>query len=182
MVDYSRTARTFRRSATPSILILAIGCAAPALANNYGESAGWQFKTSADRANQGYVLDLMEKRRAGYYQAPIYNTTIERQYNCGLTASATGNADTQTALANSPSVTGATALATGNDASSVLNGGGASETGQTNSGSVSSGVEGGTSASVKGHADQALNSTQTNTGAQTASVSGSSGCAFGGGQ
>ncbi|WP_234190317.1 hypothetical protein [Shinella sp. NM-101] len=182
MVDSSRAVRTIRRSAISPILILAVGLAGPALANNYGESTAWQFKTSADRANQGYVLDLMEKRRGGYYQAPTYNTTIERQYNCGVTATATGNADSQTALANSPSVAGATSLATGNDTSSVLNGGGSAKTGQNNSGKVSSGIVGGTSAFVAGHADQALNSTQRNSGNQTASVASSSGCTFGGAQ
>lgn len=141
MVDIPHPARMIRRRVFSSILILVSGIAGPAFANNYNESTGWQFKTSSDRANQGYVLDLMEKRRGGYYQAPTYTTTIERQYNCGVTATATGNADSQTALANSPSVTGATSLATGNDASSVLNGGGGAKTGQNNSGKVSSGID-----------------------------------------
>lgn len=182
MVDILHAARTIRRSAIPPILILAIGFAGPTLANNYGESTGWQFRTSADRVNQGYVLDLMEKRRGGSYQAPIYSTTIGRQYNCGVTAAATGNDNAQTALANSPSVSGATSLATGNDASAVLNDDGSATTGQANSGEVSSDIVGGTSASVTGFADEALNSTQRNSGDQTASVASSSGCTFGDGQ
>lgn len=159
--------------------------AAPAHANNYGESYGWQFKTSADRANQTFVLDLMEKRRSGYYQAPSYTTNIDRQYNCGVTANAIGNEGSQTAIANSPSVSGPTALATGNDADTVLNGGGRqggnrTASWQSNSGMVSAGVTGSAGASVSGSPTQGLNSTQTNRGSQYANVSGASACSFGG--
>ncbi len=87
-----------------AILAAPVLLAAPAHANNYGESYGWQFKTSADRANQALVLDLMEKRRGGYYQAPNYTTNIDRQYNCGVTANAVGNEGSQSAVANPPSV------------------------------------------------------------------------------
>ncbi len=63
-------------------------------------------------------------RSSGFYQAPSYTTNIARQYNCGVTATSAGNEDTQSAVANSPSVSGPTALANGNDADTVLNGGG----------------------------------------------------------
>lgn len=172
--------RAPRRCLTATLILSAV-LAAPAHANNYGESYGWQFKTSADRANQAIVLDLMERRRGGYYQAPTYTTTIERQYNCGVTATALGNEGSQSAVANSPSVSGPTALATGNDASTVLNGrgGGGSSNTQSNAGTVSAGVTGSASASVSGSPNQALNSTQSNSSPQTASVSGSNACAFG---
>lgn len=164
-------------------LILSAVLTAPAHANNYGESYGWQFRTSADRANQAIVLDLMERRRAGYYQAPNYTTTIERQYNCGITATALGNEGSQSAVANSPSVSGPTSLATGNEASTVLNGrGGGSSSTQSNTGVVSAGVNGSASTWVNGSPTQALNSTQSNSGQQAASVAGSSACAFGGGR
>ncbi|WP_153006269.1 hypothetical protein [Sphingomonas sanguinis] len=105
------------------------------------------LKTSADRANQAFVLDLMEKRRGGFYQAPSYTTNIARQYNCGVTATSVGNEGTQSAVANSPSVSGPTALANGNDADTVLNGGGRqggnrAESWQSNRGMVSAGVTG----------------------------------------
>ncbi|MDB5575397.1 MAG: hypothetical protein JWR80_573 [Bradyrhizobium sp.] len=163
-------------------IAILIGSSSPAAANNYGESLGWQFKTSADRANQAAVLDLIEKRRGGYYAAPIYNTNIARQYNCSINATATGNSGAQTALANSPTVAGATSTATGNDnTTTVGNGrsGGTVDGDQRNSGSVSSGVTGGTSANVRGVASQALNSEQTNSGNQSADVRGSNACAFG---
>jgi len=154
---------------------------APVLANNYGESLAWQFKTSADRANQAAVLDMIEKRRGGYYAAPVYNTNIARQYNCSIVATATGNSGAQTALANSPSVTGATSTATGNASATTVDeghSGAAIDGAQTNSGTVSSGVTGATVTNVHGTASQALNSEQTNSGSQTASVQHSRACAF----
>lgn len=178
----TKRSSTRGRRIVAAILILPGFLAVPAHANNYGESYGWQFRTSADRANQAIVLDLMERKRGGSYQAPNYTTTIERQYNCGVSATATGNDGTQSAVANSPSVSGPTALATGNTAETVLNdrSAGRSASWQTNSGTVSAGVTGSASASLSGSPTQALNSTQTNSGPQTANVSGSSACSFGG--
>jgi hypothetical protein len=154
----------------------------PALANNYGESLAWQFKTSADRANQAAVLDMLQKQRGGTYAAPIYNTNIARQYNCQVAATATGNSGAQTALANSPTVTGATSTATGNDNTTTVGDGRSGSTidgDQRNSGAVSSGVTGGTSTNVRGAAWQALNADQTNSGNQAANIRGSNACAFG---
>jgi hypothetical protein len=152
-----------------------------AMANNYGESLGWQFQTSTDRANQAAVLDLILKQRGGYYATPVYTTNIARQYNCSIAATASGNSGTQTALANSPTVTGATSTATGNDNSTTMGGGhgtaGIDGT-QANSGAVSSGITGATVTNVHGTAWQALNSSQSNSGSQTAQVQGSNACAF----
>jgi len=153
-----------------------------ASANNYGESLAWQFKTSADRANQAAILDLLEKRRGGYYAAPIYTTNIARQYVCSIAATATGNSGAQTALANSPSVTGATSSATGNASTTSVTGDPSNagvDGAQANSGTVSSGVTGSTGATVRGVVWQALNSTQTNSGDQAATVERSNACAFG---
>lgn len=163
------------------MMLIAFAPASPASANNYGESRAWQFRTSADRVNIAAILDMIERRKAGYYSAPVYNTTIERQYNCGITSTATGNSDAQTALANSPSVTGATASANGNVSDTDLGGrsGASSSTAQHNSGSVSAGITGSTSATSYGIAHQALNSTQSNSGYQSASVDASTACAFG---
>ena len=170
------------RRLLPFFTIIAIAVApGPVLANNYGESLAWQFKTSADRANQAAVLDMIEKRRGGYYAAPIYNTNIARQYNCSIAATATGNSGAQTALANSPTVTGANSTATGNNSTTTIDDGhgdAAVDGGQTNSGAVSSGVTGATVSNVHGTASQALNSDQTNSGNQTATVQDSRACAF----
>lgn len=160
---------------------LALCAAPPAFANNYGESLAWQFRTSADKANQAALLDLIQKQRGGYYSAPIYNTTIARQYNCSIAPVATGNQGYQSATANSPTVTGASSQANGNSSSaSATDGHGAAlDTQQSNAGAVSSGVVGSTDTSVRGTASQALNSNQSNSGAQSASVSSSNACAFG---
>lgn len=154
---------------------------APGFANNFGESLAWQFKTSTDRANQAALLDLIERRRGGSYAAPIYNTNIARQYVCSIAATATGNSGAQTALANSPSVTGAISTATGNASATTVGDGhdGATVDGaQSNSGAVSSGVAGATVTNVHGTASQALNADQANSGNQTASVQDSRACAF----
>ena len=170
-----------RRIAT-GISVLFVACVAmPASANNLGENSAWQFRTSADKANQAALLDLIAKREAGYYAAPIYTTNIARQVNCSVAASAVGNSNGQSAVANSPTVIGASSSATGNANSSPVDagrGGGPSSSQQSNSGSVSSGVTGATDTSVRGTASQALNSTQSNSGSQSASVQNSNACSF----
>lgn len=170
------------RTTLLAAVIAALGVATPTHANNYGESLAWQFRTSADRANQAAIADLIEKRRGGYYAAPVYNTTIARQYNCSISPVATANSSGQSATANSPRVTGATASAAGNandSTTSASRGNGSIESQQTNAGTVASGVVGSTTSLSGGTAWQALNSTQVNSGTQNASVQGSSACAFG---
>ncbi|MBX3563595.1 MAG: hypothetical protein KF730_03355 [Sphingomonas sp.] len=176
-------ARKRTRSPFASLLLaLPLLTATPAAANNYGESASWQFETPSDLASQLAARDLIERRRAGVFSAPIYNTHVDRQYNCSVAATATGNSGVQSAVANSPTVTGASSTATGNNNSASTTGDRSSPditNGQLNAGAVSSTLVGGTSANVQGTAWQALNSTQTNSGNQAASVQGSSACAFG---
>jgi hypothetical protein len=155
-----------------------------ASANNYGESLAWQFQTTTDKVNQAIIQDLIQKRKHGMYAAPVYNTTIEKQFNCTVQSSAIGNNGTNTMVGNSPTTSGAVSNATGNNNSTDVHSGktgtGNDVTGsQDNSGQVHSSIDGGTSTDVKGDVDQVLNSTQTNSGNQSASVSGSTGCAFG---
>jgi uncharacterized protein YyaL (SSP411 family) len=181
-VSVPSAARRFRRAAARLALVALAAAPVPALANNYGESLAWQFMSPAERAAQIAMLDMIEKRRGGYYAAPIYNTNIARQYNCSITATAAGNSGAQTALANSPSVTGATSTATGNDSTTTIGDGRADtavDGAQDNSGAITSGVTGSTRAVVQGVAWQALNSTQTNSGNQSSSVQNSNACAFG---
>jgi hypothetical protein len=172
---------SFLRAATAAALILAV-TSPPAFANNYGESLAWQFQSANDRAAQAAILDMIERRRAGVYAAPVYTTNIARQVNCMISAVATGNSGAQSALANSPTTNGATSTATGNsNAASIADGhAGADVTsGQSNAGPVDAGVIGATSTQVRGTSWQALNSDQANNGNQTASVGGSAACAFG---
>lgn len=154
-----------------------------AAANNVGENVAWQFQTSADKVNQAAVQDMLQKRRSGYYAAPVYTTIIDRQYNCNVNATAQGNDGTNSTVANSPSNSGAAANATGNDNTTQIRGGSGADidnaAAQANSGAVGSYVHGSTSTNVAGWSSQALNSNQSNTGNQSAQVSGSSACAFG---
>ncbi len=53
------------RAATIAALILTATTSSPASADNYGESLAWQFKTSADRANQAAVLEIAAVADAG---------------------------------------------------------------------------------------------------------------------
>jgi hypothetical protein len=184
---------------------------ATAGANGLGENGSWQFETSQDRVNKGAVVDLIERKKGGYYDSfktTNYNnsyTYIDKQFNCSLTASSSGNTGNngQDASTSSPSVnnTGSTSSSTtGNTASN-----GTSQNGfpgvltasagngfpynaslgnnQSNSGALNSGVSGsstnantGPISAGGGATDQMLNSNQSNTGSQQASVTGSTAC------
>jgi hypothetical protein len=159
---------------------LALAAAPAALANGAGESAAWQFQTSADKVNQAAVQDMIQKRNMGYYNAPVYTTNIDRQINCNQSANATANDSNQGAAALSPSTSGATSDSTGN-ANTNTGGvdGSTSSSDQGNSGSVGSSVNGNTTTNVHGNSTQALNNNQNNSGDQTASLSNSTGCTFG---
>ena len=154
------------------------------LANNLGENPGWQFQSSADKVNRAYLEDLRQKKQNGAYAAPVYNTYIDRQYNCSVAASAVGNSASSNAVANSPSTSGHSSTSTGNanstsSESGYGSGSSSNSADQSNSGSVSAGTSGGISTSVRGDNQQALNTDQNNSGDQTASVSGSTACQYG---
>jgi len=183
MHSFSRPRRSGAVLSTRALLGLAlVTTSTSALANNYGESLAWQFASPADLAAQAGLRDLIERRRGGAYSAPAYTTNIARQVNCSVAATATGNSGLQSATANSPAVSGASATAIGNTNASGVTGDHSNPNvtnGQDNAGAVSSSLTGATVARVDGAATQALNSTQSNGGTQSANVSGSSACAFG---
>lgn len=173
------------------------------------EGLPWQFETSADKANKAIVLDVIERKKGGYYDSfhttnyITNNTTIKRQYNCGVSATSTGSAaDTaQQATVSSPSTSNTSGNyldATGNSSAtgplenySGRNGGQgggtpSASTDQNNSGDVSSQAwrspsnsRSGRIDASRGRSDQVLNVDQNNTGTQTANVTGSTGCDFG---
>lgn len=159
--------------------VLASLAAGPAFAQEVGENRAWQFETPQDLAARAAMADLIARARAGIYAAPVYNTNIARQYNCSVAASAVGNSGAQSAIANSPSVTGANSAATGNAGSASGESRANLALDQDNSGPVASTAIGSTGASADGQAWQALNSSQTNGGDQRASVQGSTACGFG---
>ncbi|MFT0544964.1 hypothetical protein ACMHYO_01255 [Allopusillimonas ginsengisoli] len=199
-----------RRVWLPSLLLSCVGllCAAtpPVIHAQVWAIEGlpWQFESSADKANKAGVLDIMERKKGGYYDSfrttnYITNTTnIQRQYNCGVTANATGSMaeSSQGSTVSSPVTTNTSGnylTSTGNTSStgtleSFGAGSAGASTDQSNTGAVSAGVRGSPSDASSGQisagsgtSSQALNVSQSNTGSQTASLSGSTGCAFGSG-
>ncbi|MES2937116.1 MAG: hypothetical protein V4864_05515 [Pseudomonadota bacterium] len=150
--------------------------AVPAWANGLGENGSWQFQTSQDKVNKGAVLDLIERKKGGYYDSfktTINNNTyIDKQYNCSLSANSQGNSGSNgmTASTSSPSTSnsGSTSSSTGANTASngvsqfglpgvlvALNGATTPGTGavantQSNSGSLSSGVSGSSTSATTG--------------------------------
>jgi len=155
------------------------------MANGLGENYSWQFQTQTDRANRAFIEELRQKKRNGFFAAPVYNTTIERQYNCNVSSTATGNLGTNSTLAATPSTSGNSGSALGNNSQTGVDQTGLTATStitesQTNSGQVQANVSGDVRSNVQGnHTWQALNSDQQNSGDQTASIEGSTACAFG---
>lgn len=159
---------------------LCVLLATPAIANNLGENRAWQFQITADKVNAAIIQDMILKRKSGYYAAPIYETHIDRQYNCNVTATAQGNQGTNSTVANSPTTSGNNASAIGNTNDTDIDGEQSNaDSDQTNSGDVGAWVRGATRSYVSGRAHQVLNSTQTNSGDQHASVEGATACNFG---
>lgn len=175
-----------------------------ACANGFGENGAWQFQTQQDRVHKGAVLDMIERKKAGFYDSmkPVYNytTNIQRQYNCNMTASSSGNTGTNSTMASpsSPTVNSSGTTAANTSANSATNSSGQNGTGstsstgttgsglqnsQSNTGQLQSGVTDSTTSSATGDvsagggsSEQALNSQQTNSGTLTASITGSSAC------
>ena len=194
---------------TLGLVWLALGCVPAALANGPGENSTWQFQTTQERVNKAAIADLVEKKQAGYYDSfkavYNYNTYIERQVNCSVSALTTGNTGSNglSAATSSPTLSnsGSTSSDTGaNTASNGLSQAGLTgvlqasndsntptgtlSSGQSNTGALTSGVSASnTSASTGpvaangGVTDQVLNSQQSNSGMLTASISSSTACA-----
>ncbi len=57
--------------ARTAILAVLLVPANQALANNYGESLAWQFQTTADKVNLAIIQDMIQKKKHGFYAAPI---------------------------------------------------------------------------------------------------------------
>lgn len=157
----------------------AIVCGSAAVANNVGENAAWQFQTASDKVNRAYLEEMRQRHRAG---PPIYNTYIDRQFNCNVNASALGNQGTNTTLASAsdnPTIAGS---GSANDSLTELGsevaGKVKNDVTQDNTGAISTSVTGTVTSSPSNQATQALNSDQGNSGTQSASVSSSSGCSF----
>ncbi|VVT18124.1 conserved hypothetical protein [Roseovarius sp. EC-SD190] len=165
-----------------------------ALANGYLENRPWQFQTTTDRANKAVVLDLIERKKGGFYDGfttNIHNeTNIGSQINCNNNANATGNiadngqAGPNTESNGTPSISaeGIGNTDSGTAADDPSSSGSTTQTSdQTNSGEVvatigNSSIENSFGDVANGVTDQALNNTQDNSGSQTAGVDGSTAC------
>lgn len=96
-----------------------------AWANGLGEDRSWQFRTDSDRANLAVVLDVIERKKAGFYDGLGENTFVTNnnfagdQINCTVQASAVGNQATnsQDGAAGNANITPAVA----NSASTIGN-------------------------------------------------------------
>ncbi len=197
MTTVSRTHATLSqricRHLAALLCALAGHAAAPAFANGIGENQTWQFQTGAEKSTRAAAVDLMERKRGGYYHAfqtvnhITNNTQIERQYNCSQTATSAGNGGTNgmSASTSSPGVSNAGTTSAASNANTATNALGADalpgwpgtsgdlRNAQTSSGTLASGVNGSyTSASTGaisaggGRSDQVLNSSQSNLGSQ----------------
>lgn len=171
------------------VLMLTAGSAG---ANGWYESRSWQFDTSADKANKAAVLDMIERKKGGYYDGfsttvnNYNNTNIGTQINCNNVADATGNEAGNSQVANSPNVNNSSGIdsnASGNEANNEVGGSGkgsgSSGAGndQTNTGNVDSNVSDSNSSSSSGPINsgtsrQGLHNHQDNSGNQYASVDG----------
>ena len=174
-------------------------------ANGYGESGSWGFLSNQDRVNKGYVLDMIEKKKNGYYNAIkntyTNNTYIDKQVNCSLSSMTTGTsgsnatqASTSSPVLNNTGYTSASGSA--NTASNGLSQAslsgvfntnatppGSLSNGQSSSGALSASVAGSSNSTSTGQVaanggvtDQVLNSQQSNSGTLASSISASTAC------
>lgn len=185
------------------LLVSLVASAGGVAANGLGENRSWQFDTSSDKANKAFVIDVIERKKGGFFDGfdnnfitTNFNTTnIGSQVNCNNAANATGNiadngqAGPSTVSNSNPNVVAdSNGNLTDNQANSDGASSGSSPTfggSQDNTGAVSSSVSGstidsGVSGVSNGNTDQALNNTQDNSGNQTAGVDSSTACSMDG--
>jgi hypothetical protein len=86
-----------------------------AAGNGVGENLAWAFLSSGDRVNRAFLEDLRRKNESGYYQPARITNNIERQYNCSLSSSATGNIGSNSTSNAGPTTTGAAASGKANE-------------------------------------------------------------------
>lgn len=132
------------------LTLLMFSSAFPTVArsNDFGPgfSGAFQFRNANDRAARSGVVDLMERKKAGFYEAPIYNisntTNIAGdQIVCDITATSIGNTGSNLtegqsgapSVKNAPDVSSdAVGNAAGGEAGGPLNAGGSGGTNTVN--------------------------------------------------
>ena len=174
-----------------------VGSTPFAFANGLGEARPWQFDSNADKTRKALELDLMERKKGGYYDGitSVYTVTtnIGTQVNCANDASAIGNSAQNGQTGNAPyagSDSGSGADSAGNILDSQDNGGVTNDSSvdqvdseQDNSGSVGSSILNSPSSSTSTVSGlegsvQDLENIQDNSGKQTAGVDSSTACAM----
>lgn len=167
-------------------------------ANGLLENRPWQFQTSADKANKAIVLDLIERKKGGFFDGFDNITNIGAQVNCNNSSNSTGNiadngqAGPTTSSNGTPTISSdstANSDTTSAQSDGSANGGTVGNdttnqaSSQTNSGDVDSAVDNSSIDNsfgdvLNGDTNQALNNTQDNLGNQVASIEGSTACNF----
>jgi hypothetical protein len=195
----SRNVSKRRSISCAFVLIAAIHC--PASANGVGENFSWQFMTTADKTNRAFIEDLRQRKKGGAFAPPVYY--IERQFNCNIAATATGNQGSTSAFAASPSTSGNVTQAKANDSQNRFdtasafdlfgfpNSAGAindprtatglnSTSSQSNTGMVQASTNGDVKTTLtQNDSEQVINSNQNSSAPQTATVGSSTACSFG---
>jgi hypothetical protein len=162
-----------------------------ALANGLFENRPWQFQSSADRANKAIVLDLIQRKKGGFFDSfgPAQTSLQNSFFNmdCYITADAAGNISSSEmgASTSSPDIAPGSDMVAGSTGNEALNAGGSGplNSSQTNTGTQSSSVSDNTATvgdvdASGGTTDQVLNNTQDNLGNQHASVNDSTACSI----
>lgn len=169
-----------------SVVAFSVADASVVLANGVGENVAWQFETTQDKVNRAYLENLRQQKIGGYYNfaPPVYTTNIDKQYNCAVSATSTGNSSSSSASGASQGANGASASSVGNTSatdqfSGITAASNGSETDQNNTGKIISGAKGNVDVNADVDAHQVLNTDQNNSGDQTATVNGSTSCQFG---
>ena len=91
-----------------------------AFGNGVGENIAWQFNSSIDKVNRAYLEDMRQKKANDYYAAPNITNIIDKQFNCSVSASASGNLGTSSVVTAGPATTGNGAVAKANEAVSQV--------------------------------------------------------------
>jgi hypothetical protein len=167
------------RNALPWLLALSV--AGVAQANNVSENGAWQLPSTGEKVNKAYLERLRLEQNAKAFGAPVYNTVVQRQYNCSVASTALGTTSTANAYGLTSNQAGHASNALGNSETSAINaasGGGNTLSGsQSNDGPINSDATGDVSVGVQGNPNQVLNNEQSNSGSQAASVDGAA-CNF----
>lgn len=196
------------RLALTSIVIAVASVQALAQSSDFGPGFGASYahRSENDRAVRAGVVDLIERKKAGLYQAPIYNVTNSTniagdQINCDIAATTIGNTGSSSnqgesgapSVLNSPQVTSAsTGNIAGGEAGGPLNAGGSVGSnaintqqgvdGSSQTSSVGSSEQGGVTGDVgdsTSNLSQDAHNTQTVDGSPlNSSIAGSSACSW----